>query len=58
MKYTIYKDERYPDYGLTSDNDAGVETEVSTELAERYRLAENEYEAVQEELAKLYKAAR
>jgi len=57
MKLTIYKDERWPDYGLTDDSYLGEEVELSSELEKRYRAAEEEYGAVQEELAKLYKAS-
>jgi len=58
MKLNIYKDERYPDYGLTNNPAIGEEVEISAELVERYRTAEKEYVAVQEELSKLYVKAR
>lgn len=54
MKIYIEKDERYPDYFISSFTD-GKEVEVPDDLVARYEEAKNLYEAIQDELEDLYK---
>lgn len=53
MKVNIYKDEWYPVYGIVTDG-YGPQIEIPQELFDRAKAAEEEFDAVQEELRKLY----
>ena len=47
MKVDIWKDERWPDYGISV---VGSEYEISEELYARYVKVNADYDAVQDEL--------
>ena len=51
----IWKDERYPDYGVSDRKEANsFTTEITDEFYDRLRKVEKEYEAIQKELRLLY----
>ena len=54
---SIYEDEMFPVYYMHDQEDVGGDKKVavSDELWERYKLAELEWDAVQDELAEIYK---
>lgn len=58
MKVNIYKDERWPDYGMTKPRPHDRTIEISDEVYARIGAVEKAYEAIQSELAELYKAQK
>lgn len=52
MKVSIWKDERYPDYGISSSN---PEIEIDDEFYAEYKKVEALYDEMQNKLEKLYK---
>lgn len=54
-KVIVYRDERWPDYGLSEDVAVGpTQVEITEEFWQEYLKAEEAYGAMQEKLRKLY----
>lgn len=54
-KVYLSQDEAFPIYDIYEDDFMGVEVEIPQELIDRYKKVNEEYDAMQKELAKYYK---
>ena len=55
MKVQVWKDERYPDFGLSTDPTYDI-IEVPDEFYEEYKRVNAIYDEMQDKLEKLWKA--
>lgn len=55
MKVSIWRHERWPDYGISKDTASLTQVDITEDLYARYLKVNEEYDGVQKELEVAYK---